>query len=158
MVRRGIAALAWLPLVALAGPGEIDQIERDEIREEAQMDILREPAAVDVEPDVAAVRRMFARPAMAPERPKQDPLPVVQLTVQPEGIPAGQMLALVARTIGYRTENPDALALEETVQLSTKARAVPQLLAAIETQARCYVSLFPEQKLLVVHRRRHATR
>lgn len=149
-----------LPLAAVAGreAGEIDELARDEIRAEAHRDVLREPATVDSEPDVAMVRAVMARGKASVPRLKQDPLPSLQLILQPEGIRAEQLLTLVGGATGYRVENPHNLPLDALVQLSAKPRPISRILAALETQARVSVSLYPEQKLIVVHRKTHAPR
>lgn len=148
------------PLVAQAAPasGEIPEMDRDEIRAEAHRDVLRLPADVDSDPDVAMVRAVMApAPASAP-RLRQEPLPSLKLVVQPEGIRADQMLQLVGAAAGYRVENPLNLPLDAIVRLSTTPRPVSRILATLETQARVGLSLYPEQKLIVVHRMSHAAR
>lgn len=161
MVRRELMLVLCLAgaqqTPALAAEVALTESERDEIREVAHRDILREPAAVDVEPDVAAVKALFTRRVATP-RVKAEPLPALQLMLQPEGVTAGQALGLVAATAGYRIENPDGLALAETVQMSAKPRAISRLLATIEAQARLAATVYPEQKLIVVRRSRHAAR
>ncbi len=161
MVRRELTfalCLVCAPAAYVSGAeAALSEMERDEIREDAHRDILREPAAIDVEPDVAAVKALFARPA-AKSRIKVEPLPSLQLMLQPEGVSAAQALGLVAATAGYRIENPDGLALTETVQMTTKPRALSRILATIEAQARVAATIFPEQKLIVVRRPRHAAR
>jgi len=160
MVYRGLALALLLPLTVHATPsGEIPEMDRDEIRADAHRDILRAPADVDIDPDVAMVRAVMAPSPSAPSRLRQEPLPNLKLMVQPEGIRADQMLQLVCAATGYRVENPLNLPLEAIVRLSTTPRPVSRILAALETQARVGLSLYPEQKLIVVHKmQRHATR
>jgi hypothetical protein len=151
-------ALLALPAGALAAPGELDAMARDEIREEAHADILRTAPDVDVEPDVARVKRLMARPVRTAAKLPQEPLPEITLLVQPGGIEARRLLDLVAGMTGYRIENPEALLLSESVQITPSRRSLSRVLAAVESQARVAVSLYPEQKLIVVRRVRHATR
>lgn len=161
MVRRELMlafCLACVPGAHAAGAAvALSEAARDEIREEAHRDILREPAAIDVEPDAAAVKALFARSITKP-RIAVEPLPTLQLMLQPEGVSAAQALGLVVATVGYRLENPDGLALTDTVLMSTKPRALSRILASIEAQARVATTIYPEQKLIVVRRSRYAPR
>lgn len=161
MVRRGLIlglflVVAQKPYIP-AAVAALSEMERDEIREEAHRDILREPASIDVEPDVAAVKALFTRSVATPKL-KVEPLPSLQLMLQPEGVSAAQALGLVAATVGYRLENPDGLALAETVQMGARPRALSRILATIESQARVATTIYPEQKLIVVRRFRYAPR
>lgn len=155
MVHRELILTLCLVLVPAAyiraAEAALSEMERDDIREEAHRDILRVPAAIDVEPDVAAVKALFTRSAAQPKL-KVEPLPSLQLMLQPEGVSAAQALGLVAATAGYRLENPDGLALTEIIQMGTKPRALSRILATIESQARVGTTIYPEQKLIVVHR------
>lgn len=150
MVHRLIWLLVLLGLPpAGVGAPTFTEMEKDRIREEAQMDIMRHPADTNIEPDVALIRTLFRRtPSERVELPATA-LSSIQVFVEPEGTPALELLSLIAATIGYELDADRNPALNLDVRLSGPSRSIDHILADIEKQAGLSVWLYPDSKRIV---------
>lgn len=154
MVHRliGLLVLSVIPGIA-ASATPFFEMEKDRIREEAQMDIMRHPADTNIESDMALVRALFRRKPSEAAGSTEAKLSEIQVFVEPAGARAHDLLSLIADTIGYELAVAPTPALDTNVRLLGQSRSVDRILADIEEQAGLYIWLYPDSRLLVTRTR-----
>jgi len=149
-----VSLLVLLPLVVSAqttGPAPNDQVKRDQIRERAQEDILRRPADVNIEPDMAAMRKAMEQPEPDFDHvePVREPLPPIQVDIG-EAASLETALQLVTHSIGWGHKVHPQAKTNWKVELPNEFMTLNEIMTALESTAPVKLKAFPGSRLIMV--------
>lgn len=126
------------------------RLEKDRIRENEQAIIMHRTPSVDVDPDVALIRKLFTteyenKPYVFTEQYT----PKLHLYTN-KPISLGDAITTMKTTLGYTAVYTDGVDKEQTVILQNMALSLKSLTESIEYQTNTLIHVFPESKVIIV--------
>ena len=147
-----LVILGTCSLNAWAWKDRVSPIELDVIREQAQMDIMREPATTNIEPDLAIARIMLRAKPAPRSGASMITLPDVQVFAPHGVIKAKDLLALLVKSLNLTVHGDTNIRMAQEIIVPNGFMSIERALSLIESHSSVHFVLYPAARRLEIRR------